>query len=74
MPAYLAGVLVLLMFGVWDDRVTLSAGPKLLGQVIAVLLIMVWGDVTIATMTLTERHGAAGLDRPAADVCVPASA
>lgn len=56
MPAYLAGVLVLLLFGVWDDRVTLSAGPKLLGQVIAVLLIMVWGDVTIATTTLTERH------------------
>jgi UDP-GlcNAc:undecaprenyl-phosphate/decaprenyl-phosphate GlcNAc-1-phosphate transferase len=55
MPAYLAGVLVLLMFGVWDDRVTLSAGPKLLGQVIAVLLIMVWGDVTIATTTLSER-------------------
>ncbi|MET0534865.1 MAG: undecaprenyl/decaprenyl-phosphate alpha-N-acetylglucosaminyl 1-phosphate transferase, partial [Steroidobacter sp.] len=56
MPAYLAGVLVLLLFGVWDDRVTLSAGPKLLGQVIAVLVIMVWGDVTIATTTLTERH------------------
>jgi UDP-GlcNAc:undecaprenyl-phosphate GlcNAc-1-phosphate transferase len=48
--------LVLLLFGVWDDRVTLSAGPKLLGQVIAVLLIMSWGDVNIATMTLTERH------------------
>lgn len=56
MPAYLAGVLVLLLFGVWDDRVTLSAGPKLLGQVIAVLLIMFWGDVTVATMTLTDRH------------------
>ncbi|WP_129779406.1 glycosyltransferase family 4 protein [Peristeroidobacter soli] len=56
MPAYLAGVLVLLLFGVWDDRVTLSAGPKLIGQVIAVLFIMVWGDVTIGTITLTERH------------------
>jgi UDP-GlcNAc:undecaprenyl-phosphate GlcNAc-1-phosphate transferase len=56
MPAYLAGVLVLLLFGVWDDRVTLSAGPKLLGQVIAVLVIMLWGDVTIATITLTDRH------------------
>jgi len=56
MPAYFAGVLVLLLFGVWDDRVTLSAGPKLLGQVIAVLVIMQWGDVTIATMTLTDRH------------------
>jgi len=60
MPAYLGGVLVLLMFGVWDDRVTLSAGPKLLGQIIAVLLIMVWGDVTIATMTLTERFDLPG--------------
>jgi UDP-GlcNAc:undecaprenyl-phosphate/decaprenyl-phosphate GlcNAc-1-phosphate transferase len=56
MPAYLAGVLVLLLFGVWDDRVTLGAGPKLLGQIIAVLVIMIWGDVTIATMTLAERH------------------
>lgn len=60
MPAYLGGVLVLLMFGVWDDRVTLSAGWKLLGQIIAVLLIMTWGDVNIATMTLTERHGLPG--------------
>lgn len=60
MPAYLAGVLVLLLFGVWDDRVTLSAGPKLLGQVIAVLLIMTWGDVTIATTTLAERHALPG--------------
>lgn len=56
MPAYLAGVVVLLLFGVWDDRVTLSAGPKFAGQVIAVLLVMVWGDVGISTMTLTERH------------------
>ncbi|GFE87060.1 MraY family glycosyltransferase [Steroidobacter agaridevorans] len=56
MPAYLAGVLVLLLFGVWDDRVTLSAGPKLLGQIIAVLLIMQWGDVTISTVTLAERY------------------
>lgn len=55
MPAYLAGVLVLLLFGVWDDRVTLGAGPKLLGQAVAVLLIMIWGDVSVATVTLTER-------------------
>src|SRR5262245_28209001 len=35
MPAYLAGVIVLLAFGVWDDRRTLAAGPKALGQIIA---------------------------------------
>lgn len=56
MPAYLAGVIVLLIFGVWDDRTTLSAGPKALGQVIAVLIVMTWGDVSVSTLTLTERH------------------
>jgi UDP-GlcNAc:undecaprenyl-phosphate GlcNAc-1-phosphate transferase len=56
MPAYLAGLLVLLLFGVWDDRVTLSAGPKFAGQVAATLLVMYWGDVGIDTLTLTERY------------------
>lgn len=56
MPAFLAGVTVLLVFGVWDDRATLGAGTKLLGQVIAALLVMTWGDVAIDTVTLTERY------------------
>jgi UDP-GlcNAc:undecaprenyl-phosphate GlcNAc-1-phosphate transferase len=56
MPAYLAGVIVLLAFGVWDDRMTLTAGPKALGQVVAVLIVMIWGDVSVSTLTLTDRH------------------
>ncbi|HKU16468.1 MAG TPA: MraY family glycosyltransferase [Steroidobacteraceae bacterium] len=56
MPAYLAGVLVLLVFGVWDDRVTLGPLTKLLGQAIAVVLVMSWGEVSIGTITLAERH------------------
>ena len=56
MPAYLAGVIVLLIFGVWDDRMTLRAGPKALGQVIAVLIVMIWGDVSVSTLSLTQRH------------------
>jgi UDP-GlcNAc:undecaprenyl-phosphate GlcNAc-1-phosphate transferase len=56
MPAYLAGIGVLLAFGVWDDRVTLNAGTKLIGQLIAVALVMGWGGVTISTTTLTERY------------------
>lgn len=56
MPAYLAGVLVLLAFGVWDDRTTLGPFTKLLGQAIAVLLVMSWGEVSIGTITLAERH------------------
>lgn len=55
MPAYLAGIVVLLGFGVWDDRVSLSAGPKFLGQIIAILLIMTWGEVSISSITLIER-------------------
>jgi UDP-GlcNAc:undecaprenyl-phosphate/decaprenyl-phosphate GlcNAc-1-phosphate transferase len=56
MPAYLAAIVVLLLFGVWDDRATLGAGPKFLGQLIAALVVMTWGDVSIDTTTLTERH------------------
>jgi len=56
MPAYLAGLVVLLVFGVCDDRFTLSAGPKFAGQILAVLLVMMWGDVNIGTITLTQRH------------------
>lgn len=59
MPAYIAGVVVLLLFGIWDDRVTLSAGSKLVGQAIAAVLVMTWGDVQISTLTLTERHAVA---------------
>lgn len=55
MPAYLAGIVVLLGFGVWDDRVSLSAGPKFFGQIIAIVLVMIWGDVSISSITLTER-------------------
>lgn len=56
MPALLAGVIVLLVFGVWDDRVTLGVMPKLIGQTMAVLIVMLWGDVRIDTLTLDTRH------------------
>jgi len=56
MPAYLAAIIVLLAFGVWDDRVTLNATTKFAGQIIAVLIVMIWGGVEISTLTLTERY------------------
>src|SRR5262252_3123720 len=49
--AFLAGIIVLLVFGVWDDRATLSAGAKFLGQIIAVLIVMIWGGVKIGSVT-----------------------
>jgi UDP-GlcNAc:undecaprenyl-phosphate GlcNAc-1-phosphate transferase len=40
---------------VWDDRKTLSAGPKFGGQALAVLIAMFWGGVSINSVTLVER-------------------
>jgi len=54
--ALIAGIVVLLIFGVWDDRVTLSAGTKLIGQVIAVLIVMIFGGIKIGSITLSDRH------------------
>jgi UDP-GlcNAc:undecaprenyl-phosphate GlcNAc-1-phosphate transferase len=53
--AYLLAVLVLLVFGAWDDRVTLGARTKFVGQLIAVLIVMLAGHVSIHSLTLGER-------------------
>src|SRR5262245_47974332 len=56
MPAYLTGVITLLVFGVLDDRFTLSPGQKLAGQILAAVIVMVWGDISIGSVTLIERY------------------
>jgi UDP-GlcNAc:undecaprenyl-phosphate GlcNAc-1-phosphate transferase len=48
----LAGLLVLLVFGVWDDRVDLDYRLKFLGQFLAVGLCMSIGGVRIESLTL----------------------
>ncbi len=53
--AYLLAVIVLLVFGVWDDRVNLGALTKLSGQLIAVLIVILVGHVSIDSMMLSER-------------------
>ena len=53
--AYLLAVLVLLVFGVWDDRVNLGALTKLSGQLIAVLIVILVGHVSIDSIMLDER-------------------
>ncbi|MGD9741295.1 MAG: glycosyltransferase family 4 protein [Dongiaceae bacterium] len=52
---YLAGAAVIVIFGIWDDRVQLDYRMKLLGQLGAVLLVVA-GGVRIAHLPL------AGLD------------
>jgi UDP-GlcNAc:undecaprenyl-phosphate/decaprenyl-phosphate GlcNAc-1-phosphate transferase len=51
----LAGLLVLLVFGVWDDRVDLDYRVKFLGQFLAVGLCMGIGGVRIESLTLDVR-------------------
>src|ERR1039457_648480 len=52
---YLIAVIVLLVFGAWDDRVNLGALTKFSGQLIAVLIIILVGHVSIDSMMLGER-------------------
>ena len=48
--ASLLGGLVILIFGVWDDRVGLSYRAKFAGQALAVLLVMGLGGVQISSV------------------------
>jgi UDP-GlcNAc:undecaprenyl-phosphate/decaprenyl-phosphate GlcNAc-1-phosphate transferase len=48
----LLGLVVLLIFGTWDDRVTLGYRTKFAGQVLAVGLCMAVGNVHIGTLML----------------------
>jgi UDP-GlcNAc:undecaprenyl-phosphate GlcNAc-1-phosphate transferase len=52
---YLLAVIVLLVFGAWDDRVNLGAFTKFSGQLIAVLIIILVGHVSIDSMMLGAR-------------------
>ena len=48
--AYLCGVGIILVFGVWDDVRNLGYGLKFLGQVVAALVVIVFGDVVIRSL------------------------
>ncbi len=55
LKGYLLAVLMLLVFGAWDDRVNLGALTKFSGQLIAVLIIILVGHVSIDSIMLGER-------------------
>jgi UDP-GlcNAc:undecaprenyl-phosphate GlcNAc-1-phosphate transferase len=52
---FLTGALLLLAMGVWDDRAELGPVAKFATQLVAALVIVVWGDVAIHSVTLTDR-------------------
>ncbi len=46
----LAGCVIIVAFGVWDDRVDLSYRSKLVGQLLASLAVVVGGDIWFTTL------------------------
>ena len=44
---FVVGIIVILFFGVWDDRQNLDYRLKFLGQIIAVLIVVLYGGVVI---------------------------
>ena len=45
--SFLAGVAIILFFGVWDDRKNLDYRLKFLGQIVAILIVVVYGGIAI---------------------------
>jgi UDP-GlcNAc:undecaprenyl-phosphate/decaprenyl-phosphate GlcNAc-1-phosphate transferase len=54
--ASLIGGVVILIFGVWDDRAGLSYRAKFAGQALAVLIVMVVGGVQLSSLPLASEE------------------
>jgi len=52
LSGFLMGILVIFIFGVWDDRKDLDYRAKLFGQTVAVLIVIIVGNVTIDRIPL----------------------
>lgn len=52
MVGFLGGMLLLLVFGLWDDRCDIDYRLKFLGQFLAVALVIAVGNVRIVELTL----------------------
>lgn len=51
LKAFLLGVLIIVGFGIWDDRANLNYKIKFLGQILAVLTVVVPGHVLITQLS-----------------------
>ena len=52
--ALLCGMAVILVFGVWDDRGDLDYRLKFFGQLVAALLVVLWGGVIIERVPILD--------------------
>lgn len=54
--AILAGFIVIWGFGLWDDKCDLNYKIKFLGQLLAVVIVVVWGDVVVRTFPFFDGY------------------
>ncbi len=54
--AILAGFVVIWGFGLWDDRCELNYKIKFLGQLLAVVVVVTWGDVVVRTFPFIDGY------------------
>ncbi len=52
--SYLIGSFVLLIFGMWDDAHNLGPYPKFIGQLVAALTVVYYGDVYIISLPFMD--------------------
>ena len=50
----LVGFLVIWGFGLWDDKCDLNYKIKFLGQLLAVVIVVIWGDVVVRSFPFVE--------------------
>ena len=62
--AYVFGSLVLLLFGAWDDSHELGHYVKFIGQFIAVIAVVYWGDVWVSSMPFIDAPIPALIGKP----------
>jgi UDP-GlcNAc:undecaprenyl-phosphate GlcNAc-1-phosphate transferase len=58
LQAFVSGAVVLLVFGVWDDMRELGHYAKFLGQIIAAVIVVYFGDVYITQLPFITLEGA----------------
>lgn len=62
--AFLAGSVVLLLFGAWDDSCELGHYVKFIGQFIAVGLLVYWGDIWVSYFPFIDYQLPASIGKP----------
>lgn len=54
--AILVAFMIIWGFGLWDDKCDLNYKTKFLGQLLAVIIVVVWGDVIVRTFPFVDGH------------------